>query len=122
MRANGVDGLKKGRAQPFYHVLADTRDRPGAPVMYVAHENVMVDTPPEPLRHPLLSEFFAGFDAQQGFYLPNDALRERYPEVKATTDRKVSLEARGDAPAGGAAATDDEPSDAEGESEIMEQD
>ena len=30
MRTMGVDWLKHGRHQPFYHVLPDTRDRPGA--------------------------------------------------------------------------------------------
>ena len=31
-----VSELKYGRDQPFYHVLPDTRDRPGAQLTYVA--------------------------------------------------------------------------------------
>ena len=31
-----VDTLQHGRNQPFYHVLPDTRDRPGAQLTYVA--------------------------------------------------------------------------------------
>ena len=36
MRSMNVDTLKHGRNQPFYHVLPDTRDRPGAQLTYVA--------------------------------------------------------------------------------------
>lgn len=32
MRSMNIDELKYGRQQPFYHVLPDTRDRPGAQV------------------------------------------------------------------------------------------
>ena len=79
MRANGVDALKRGRKQPFYQVLPDTRDRPGAPVNYVAHEHLIPDTPPEPLKHPLISELFARFDAPSGRFVPTPELRARYP-------------------------------------------
>ena len=94
MRANGVDALKHGRAQPFYHVLADTRDRPGAPVTYVAHENILPDTPPEALRHPLLDDFFSGFDAARGRFVPNAALRGQYPadETAAAADAAEATE------------------------------
>ena len=80
IRANGVSTLRKGRAQPFYHVLADTRDRPGSSIYYVAHENVLIDTPSEALRHPLLGDFFVGFDAAQGVFVPTTELRERHPD------------------------------------------
>ena len=36
IRQMDVDSLKYGREQPFYHVLPDTRDRPGAQLTYVA--------------------------------------------------------------------------------------
>ena len=39
-RANGIDALSRGASQPFYHILPDTRDRPGSPILYAAHENV----------------------------------------------------------------------------------
>ena len=79
IRSNGIDALKRGRKQPFYYVLADTRDRPGAPVNYVAHEHLIGDTPPEPLKHPLLDEYFSGFDSPSGRFVPTAALRSRYP-------------------------------------------
>lgn len=79
IRANGIDSLRHGRKQPFYYVLTDIRDRPGAPVNYVAHELVMVDTPPEPLMHPLTSDYFTTFDQPTGRFLPTPALLERYP-------------------------------------------
>ena len=37
-----VDTLQHGRNQPFYHVLPDTRDRPGAQLTYVAQACVCV--------------------------------------------------------------------------------
>ena len=79
IRSNHVDSLKHGRKQPFYHVLADTRDRPGSPVNYVAHENVAHDTPPEALRHPLVDDFFSEFDAMEGRFVATPELRQRYP-------------------------------------------
>ena len=82
--SNGVAQLKHGRKQPFYHVLPDQRDRPGAPVTYVAHENVLVDAPPEPLRHPLVEHFFVGFDAPHGRHVPSADLAARYPPVNPT--------------------------------------
>jgi hemimethylated DNA binding protein len=80
MRANAIDTLKHGRNQPFYHVLADSRDRPGAPVNYVAQELLDLDTPPEPLQHPLLEQYFASFDQPRGRFVPSSALREVYGE------------------------------------------
>ena len=98
IRANGVDGLKHGRKQPFYHVLADTRDRPGSPVTYVAHENLLHDTPPLALTHPLLSDFFTGFDAPHGRFIPSDELRARFPrEGQTEADVQAAAAAEGDA-------------------------
>jgi hemimethylated DNA binding protein len=74
-----IDKLKHGREQPFYHVLPDTRDRPGAATAYVPHELLLLDTPPEPLQHPLTSSLFARFDAASGRYIPAT-------EVKATSN------------------------------------
>jgi heat shock protein HspQ len=65
-----IDKLKHGREQPFYHVLPDTRDRPGAATAYVPHELLLLDTPPEPLQHPLTSSLFERFDAASGRYIP----------------------------------------------------
>ena len=54
-------------------------DRPGAPVSYVAHEHLLLDTPPEPLKHPLLGDFFSGFDAASGRFVPTPELRASFP-------------------------------------------
>ena len=91
-----VDSLEHGRNQPFYHVLPDTRDRPGAQarraprpgpapclrtpptlpqVMYVAQENVVPDTPSEPLLHPLINEMFSDFDVARGRFNPSSDLQ-----------------------------------------------
>ena len=83
MAANGVALLKRGGKQPFYHVLPDVRDRPGAQVTYVAHENVLFDTPPEPLTHPLVESFFSGFDAPRGRHVPTPELLAKYPPRRA---------------------------------------
>jgi hemimethylated DNA binding protein len=82
MLQNGVDKLKHGRHQPFYHVLPDARDRSGVPVNYVAHEHVMLDTPHEPIRHQLIDDFFEGFDAHNGRFVPTSQLRSRYAVVE----------------------------------------
>ena len=44
--------------------------------MYVAQENVVLDTPSEPLLHPLINEMFSDFDVARGRFNPSDALRE----------------------------------------------
>ena len=74
-----VDALEHGRNQPFYHVLPDTRDRPGAQLTYVAQENIMLDTPSEPVQHPMINEMFDDFDAPNGRFVPNSLLRSQYP-------------------------------------------
>ena len=91
----GIDSLKYGRNQPFYHVLVDTRDRPGGQITYVAQENIMIDTPSEPRSHPMLAELFEPFlDGGRGRYVPTAELRERYPlserpQRPATSDNPV---------------------------------
>ena len=86
IRANGIDQLKLGRQQPFYHVLPDARDRQGLPVNYVAHELILPDTPPESLKHELLSTFFHEFDAIRGRFVPTPELRMKFPHVEAEDD------------------------------------
>ena len=78
IRQMDVDSLKYGREQPFYHVLPDTRDRPGAQVTYVAQENIMPDFPSEPLQHPMVAEMFGSVDAAAGRREPSDGLRSQY--------------------------------------------
>mmetsp|Transcript_35410 Transcript_35410/g.113825 ORF Transcript_35410/g.113825 Transcript_35410/m.113825 type:complete len:314 (-) Transcript_35410:106-1047(-) len=64
-----VGHLKHGRMQPFYHVLADTRDRPGDGIGYVPQELLLLDTPTEPLQHPLTASLFGSYDARRGRFL-----------------------------------------------------
>lgn len=73
-----VDELTQGRDQHFYHVLVDTRDRPGAQVTYVAEENICADLPSEPLRHPAISQHFSSFDAERAVFEPHAALLMPY--------------------------------------------
>lgn len=47
-----VDLLTEGPNQPFYHVLVDTRDRPGGMSTYVAQENLRREVAPRPVVHP----------------------------------------------------------------------
>ena len=90
-RANGIASLRHGELQPFYHVLADTRDRPGRQIMYVAQELLEVDTPAEKLQHPLIAEYFASFDAPNGRFVPTDELRVAYPEDGGSDAERGSL-------------------------------
>ena len=70
--------LERGRYQPWYHVLVDTRDRPGPPQQcYVAHESIDAwDDPPAddgqlggPIRHVRVPEFFSRYDAGRMRYI-----------------------------------------------------
>jgi hemimethylated DNA binding protein len=54
------------RHQPWYSVLVDGSDQ----VTYAAQSNLVADGSEAPVTHPLLSEFFAGFE--DGVYLRND--------------------------------------------------
>ncbi len=49
---------------PWYHVLVDGSDQ----VTYVAERNLEPDSEEEAIRHPLLEDFFSGFES--GEYLP----------------------------------------------------
>ena len=51
------------RDQPWYHVLVDGEMQ----TTYVAEENLELDGDPEPIEHPMLEEFFSGF--QDGRYI-----------------------------------------------------
>lgn len=76
-----VDGLPKGRHQPFYHVLVDQRDRdrPGKQMAYVAQENI-VGTDRRQIVHPFLQASFTGaVDKETGFWEPHPMLRDQYP-------------------------------------------
>ena len=48
-----VDNLPRGRNQPFYKVLVDTRDRNGRQLSYIAEENITAaaDATPGGVQH-----------------------------------------------------------------------
>lgn len=84
----GVDKLERGRDQPFYHVLVDSRDRPGDQITYVAQENVERPSGaaamrgfPEPILHQVVPKLLLAdsFDPQMGGYAPRPELRTLYP-------------------------------------------
>jgi heat shock protein HspQ len=54
------------REQPWYHVLVDGSDH----ITYVAQTNVLPDTSGREVEHPLVSQFFSGFDGKR--YARND--------------------------------------------------
>ena len=56
------------RNQPWYHVLVDGS---GA-TTYAAQENLEPDECGEPVDHPMVEQFFAGFE--DGRYIPRDEL------------------------------------------------
>ena len=87
IRSMGVDALKYGRNQPFYHVLVDVRDRPGAQITYVAQENVMLDTPSVKLHLPMADDMFESFDVAEGRYVPKPELRQQYPLAERPAPR-----------------------------------
>jgi hemimethylated DNA binding protein len=56
-----VDNLSRGRSQPFYKVIVDSRDRNGRQLSYVAEENVDVDfeaATVDGVHHPELGRYF----------------------------------------------------------------
>lgn len=75
-----VDKLTHGRAQPFYHVLVDRRDRPGGQMTYVAQESIE-GTAIFSIDHPYFKEatFTGEVDQRRGTWKPNPLLREQYP-------------------------------------------
>jgi len=78
----GVERLPGGRNQPFYHVLVDTRDRPGEQATYVAEENVQLPdggATVDAVEHPLVERYLTAYDAARGEYEPVPALRSLYP-------------------------------------------
>ena len=51
-----VDHLPRGPSQPFYHVLVDSRDRPGGTSAYVAEEHLALQRAPQPVVHPSVNK------------------------------------------------------------------
>jgi heat shock protein HspQ len=59
--------VRPRKDQPFYHLLAENEETEYT--AYVSEQNLLVDEPALPVRHPQVNEFFAGFDKKQGRYL-----------------------------------------------------
>lgn len=49
---------RPSKDQPYYHLLAENAETEY--IAYVSEQNLLPDESGEPLRHPQLSEFFAG--------------------------------------------------------------
>jgi heat shock protein HspQ len=49
---------RPAKDQPYYHLLAENAE--SEYIAYVSEQNLLADDSGEPLRHPQLSEFFAG--------------------------------------------------------------
>eukprot|EP00761_Pharyngomonas_kirbyi_P014489 gb/GECH01014519.1/.p1 GENE.gb/GECH01014519.1/~~gb/GECH01014519.1/.p1 ORF type:complete len:286 (+),score=87.41 gb/GECH01014519.1/:1-858(+) len=78
IEANGVEQHKVSK--PFYHVLADIRDRPLSPITYVSEENIELIENLEDedlVLNRSLTILFRDFD--NGRYLPRDDLYLQYP-------------------------------------------
>jgi heat shock protein HspQ len=52
--------------QPYYHLLAENDDTEY--VAYVSEQNLQPDENKDPVRHPQVKEFFAGFDEKKRQY------------------------------------------------------
>ena len=52
--------IRPTKDQPYYHLFAENGD--SEYIAYVSEQNLLPDTSDEPLRHPQISEFFAGRD------------------------------------------------------------
>ena len=75
----GVDQLRRGRYQSWYHVLVDVRDRPGAQRCYVCHDNLELwfpvgfdDDPLGPIQHPDVRRAFTAWHKERGNYVAPD--------------------------------------------------
>ncbi len=58
---------RPAKDQPFYHLLAENAETEYT--AYVSEQNLLVDDPASPIRHPQVNEYFKGFDPKKGRYL-----------------------------------------------------
>jgi heat shock protein HspQ len=64
--------VRPRKDQPFYHLLAENDETEY--VAYVSEQNLLVDEPPAPVRHPQVRDYFEGYDQKQGCYRPRGGL------------------------------------------------
>jgi heat shock protein HspQ len=58
--------VRPRKDQPFYHLLAENDDTEY--VAYVSEQNLLEDENTDPVRHPQVGDYFAGFDNKQHRY------------------------------------------------------
>jgi len=54
------EDVRPRKDQPFYHLLAENAE--SSYVAYVSEQNLLIDGSGEPVRHPDIDAYFAGFD------------------------------------------------------------
>ncbi len=59
--------VRPRKDQPFYHLLAENEDTEY--VAYVSEQNLLADETADPVRHPQVRDYFAGFDSKKRTYL-----------------------------------------------------
>ncbi len=62
--------IRPRKDQPFYHLLAENDETEY--VAYVSEQNLLVDDTGEPVRHPQVRDYFAGYDSRRKSYRPRD--------------------------------------------------
>ena len=71
--------FERGREQPFYRTLVDTKDRPHPFVALAAEENLEpLDGEALPVDHPLMDQCFSDFDG--GRHTLSDDWAQKYPD------------------------------------------
>ena len=109
-----VDNLARGRNQPFYKVIVDSRDRNGRQLSYVAEENIDVDfvgDVHDSVQHSELGRYFkrrvSAPVCPNQLFEPNDITAALYPDdwlgervAGAASGEVVSAAAPGGAGAG----------------------
>ena len=61
--------VRPRKDQPFYHLLAESNEVTYE--AYVSEQNLITDTSKEPIRHPLVDEFFSE-KRGAGYYKPSN--------------------------------------------------
>ena len=58
--------VRPRKDQPFYHLLAENEDTEY--VADVSEQNLLADETADPVRHPQVRDYFAGFDSKKKTY------------------------------------------------------
>ena len=54
------EDIRPSKDQPFYHLLAENAEQ--SYIAYVSQQNLIQDESEEPIDHPAIAAYFAGFD------------------------------------------------------------